>query len=127
MSVNVIVCGADVNSDEYEAALKLKTIIKNSLPATVNGEIVLYASATLYGQAVKDVDLLMVGKLDNYNTTLEFLDENKELRSALVNVRDFCTTIKMPINKRRFMMGNALVVDLIKDMEKVLSAIFESE
>ena len=27
MSVNVIVCGADVNSDEYEAALKLKTII----------------------------------------------------------------------------------------------------
>jgi DNA (cytosine-5)-methyltransferase 1 len=35
--------------------------------------------------------------------------------------------IEMPINKRRFMMGNALVVNLIKDMEKTLSEIFEKE
>lgn len=35
--------------------------------------------------------------------------------------------IEMPINKRRFMMGNALVVDLVKDMEKTLSDIFEKE
>lgn len=35
--------------------------------------------------------------------------------------------VEMPINKRRFMMGNALVVDLIKDMEKTLDKIFEEE
>ncbi|MCR5481704.1 MAG: DNA (cytosine-5-)-methyltransferase [Clostridia bacterium] len=35
--------------------------------------------------------------------------------------------IEMPINKRRFMMGNALVVNLIKDMEKTLDKIFEYE
>lgn len=35
--------------------------------------------------------------------------------------------IEMPINKRRFMMGNALVVDVIRDMEKTLSDIFEKE
>ena len=35
--------------------------------------------------------------------------------------------IEMPINKRRFMMGNALVVDLVKDMEKTLSKIFDGE
>lgn len=35
--------------------------------------------------------------------------------------------IEMPLNKRRFMMGNALVVDLIKDMEKTLDTIFENE
>ena len=35
--------------------------------------------------------------------------------------------IEMPINKRRFMMGNALVVDLIREMEKTLSDIFEKE
>lgn len=35
--------------------------------------------------------------------------------------------IEMPVKKRRFMMGNALVVDLIKDMEKTLSDIFDSE
>jgi DNA (cytosine-5)-methyltransferase 1 len=33
----------------------------------------------------------------------------------------------MPTNKRRFMMGNALVVDLIKDMERTLSEIIEKE
>lgn len=35
--------------------------------------------------------------------------------------------IEMPVNKRRFMMGNALVVNLIVDMEKTLSLIFDSE
>lgn len=33
----------------------------------------------------------------------------------------------MPINKRRFMMGNALVVDLIRQMEPELSNIFDNE
>lgn len=36
-------------------------------------------------------------------------------------------TVEMPLNKRRFMMGNALVVDLIKQMEGYLVNIVESE
>lgn len=35
--------------------------------------------------------------------------------------------IEMPLNKRRFMMGNALVVNLINDMEKTLCKIFDAE
>ena len=35
--------------------------------------------------------------------------------------------VEMPTNKCRFMMGNALVVDLIKDMEKTLDTIIENE
>lgn len=35
--------------------------------------------------------------------------------------------IEMPLKKRRFMMGNALVVDLIKQMEGQLSDIFDNE
>lgn len=35
--------------------------------------------------------------------------------------------VEMPTNKRRFMMGNALVVNLIKDMEKTLDEILEKE
>lgn len=35
--------------------------------------------------------------------------------------------VEMPINKRRFMMGNALVVNLVKRMEQQLSKIFEEE
>ncbi len=35
--------------------------------------------------------------------------------------------VEMPINKRRFMMGNALVVNLVNQMEKQLSEIFDEE
>lgn len=35
--------------------------------------------------------------------------------------------IDMPVNKRRFMMGNALVVNLVNQMEKQLSEIFDAE
>ena len=35
--------------------------------------------------------------------------------------------IEMPIHKRRFMMGNALVVNLVNQMERHLSEIFEAE
>ena len=35
--------------------------------------------------------------------------------------------VAMPVNKRKFMMGNALVVNLIKQMEPVLADIVENE
>ena len=35
--------------------------------------------------------------------------------------------VEMPLRKRRFMMGNALVVNLIADMEKTLNIIFDNE
>ena len=35
--------------------------------------------------------------------------------------------VEMPLNKRRFMMGNALVVNLVKQMEGHLSEIFDAE
>ncbi|WP_029066895.1 DNA (cytosine-5-)-methyltransferase [Lachnobacterium bovis] len=35
--------------------------------------------------------------------------------------------VEMPLNKRRFMMGNALVVNLISQMEPQLSEIFDAE
>lgn len=44
-------------------------------------------------------------------------------KDCLVNGEE----VKMPDNKRRFMMGNALVVDLIKQMEETLSNIIENE
>ena len=35
--------------------------------------------------------------------------------------------VEMPINKRRFMMGNALVVNLVEKMEQQISDIFDNE
>ena len=95
MSVNVMVYGADQNSDEYIAALKLKQIIQDSLPGSAIGEIVLFASATLMGQAVKDVDLLMIGEVQNYSVNAEFYTEAEGLVKDKVAVSSFCTTIEI--------------------------------
>lgn len=90
MSVNVIVYGAEQTSDEYVAALKLKQIIQDSLPNSAIGEIVLFASATLVGQAVKDVDLLMIGEVQNYSVNAEFQTEAEGFVKDRVAISSFC-------------------------------------
>lgn len=104
MGVVITVCGAEKESDEYQAALKLKSIIQNSLPNNVIGEIVLVASATLYGQDVKDIDLMMLGKLQNYKPNISFKVNDKDkngnivsmhTEKANVDIMNFCTTIEV--------------------------------
>lgn len=95
MSVSVMIYGAEQTSDEYLAALKLKDIIQRSLSGAVIGEIVLFASATMMGQAVKDVDLLMIGQLQNYEINAEFYTEENGLVKEKVAISSFCTTIEV--------------------------------
>ena len=95
MSVVVSVCGANKQSDEYQAALKLEAIIHNSLPSSVAGEIVLFANATLMGQTVKDVDLMMIGQLQNYSLSAEFNYKSEGMINENVKMKSFCTTIEI--------------------------------
>ena len=95
MSVNVIVYGADRTSDEYAAALKLKQIIQDTLPDSAIGEIVLFASATLMGQAVKDIDLLMIGQVQNYSVDAEFYTDTRGQVRDKVAISSFCTAIEV--------------------------------
>lgn len=95
MSASIMVYGADQSSDEYIAALKLKEIIQSSLTDSAIGEIVLFASATLMGQAVKDVDLLMIGQLQNYSVDAEFYSDSGDFVNDKVMISSFCTTIEV--------------------------------
>lgn len=95
MAIKVSVFGAEKESDEYAAALKLKNIIHNSTPESAIGEIVLFASATLYGQAVKDVDLMMLGSIQNYNLNSEFSDKDGNRIQDKVFIQNFCTVIEV--------------------------------
>lgn len=58
-------------------------------------------------------------------------DETERIQGFPTEHTKYCfvdgEVVEMPLNKRRFMMGNALVVNLIKDMEKTLSNIFDKE
>ena len=102
MSVKITVCGAEKDSDEYHASQKLKTIIQHGMPSEVTGEIVIYSSATLIGQAVKDVDIVLLGKLHNYYEYLSFQDMSTAdkhgltpLRKDKVEINSFCTVIEV--------------------------------
>ena len=100
MGIKVSIYGADKDSDEYNAALKMKSIIQNSVPDSVIGEIILFVSATLFGQAVKDIDLMMMGNLNNYSVNAEFNASEKDgvLQNTVndkVDVRSFCTVIEV--------------------------------
>lgn len=57
--------------------------------------------------------------------------ETERIQGFPTNHTKYCKVkdkiIEMPANKRRFMMGNALVVNLVNQMEKQLSKIFDME
>ena len=55
----------------------------------------LFASATLYGQAVKDVDLMMLGSIRNYNLNSEFSDKDGNRVQDKVFIQNFCTVIEV--------------------------------
>lgn len=95
MGVTITVIGANEDSDEYLAAVRLKKIIQIDLPKDAIGEILLFASATLMGQEVKDIDLLMVGVLQNYTANLAFYENESEYIKADVDICSFCTTIEI--------------------------------
>lgn len=59
-------------------------------------------------------------------------EETERIQGFPTNHTKLCllkdgTVVEMPLNKRRFMMGNALVVNLISQMEPVLDKIFKCE
>ena len=58
-------------------------------------------------------------------------EETERIQGFPTGHTKFCQvgdkTVEMPLNKRRFMMGNALVVDLIKQMEPELNVIITNE
>ena len=95
MSVTINVIGSKPESDEYLGAVKLKELLENDLPRNVIGEIVLHANATLMGQTVKDIDILMFGTLQNYSAIVDFTDNNNRISRDSVVFDSFCTAIEI--------------------------------
>ena len=95
MSVLIRIIGADQQSDEYLCAVRLKHMFEYDLPAGVTGEILLHSNATLLGQTVKDIDILMIGTLHNYTPTLYFTDSNNVPTRDRVTISSFCTAIEI--------------------------------
>ena len=79
MSVNIILkTGGDTSSREYRDALKLKNIFEKSLSSNIYGDILIYSSAILFGQKIKDIDIICCGKFKNLNLNIKCRVENTD-------------------------------------------------
>lgn len=96
MPVNIEILN-DITTDsrEYEAAICLKTIFENeSILANSDGNICIGHGLTLYGQKIKDVDLLVFGELKG--CVLEnFYTNDPNYRKKNLRVINFCTVIEL--------------------------------
>ena len=115
MSINVRVVGNNVQSDEIVAAYKLKSIIEKTAPKASMGEIVLIANATLLGQEIKDIDLIMIGSIQNCEYMLE-TPVNDGWEKSLVAIDTFCTVVEIKGHTldTRFLFSNQ---DLINQVD----------
>ena len=95
MSVVVSVIGSKPESDEYLGALQLKKVLETGLPSNAIGEIILHANATLVGQTVKDIDILMLGTLQNCSAVVDFTDSDGNRLKDRVSFSSFCTAIEI--------------------------------
>ncbi|WP_417888114.1 AAA family ATPase [Zunongwangia sp.] len=87
------------NTNEFEDALALKEIFESEFRNnSINGEILIISNATLFGQEVKDVDLIAIGSFENYRIDIrskakvsipDGLRETRELEKEDYNLKTF--------------------------------------
>ncbi len=100
MSVIIKVIGAKPESEEYQAALKIKSVLQNEFDEKDIGEVILHANANIIGQSIKDVDLMMMGWLKNYSVNLDFTNVAGKVDHGNVEIQSFCTAIEVKSHSR---------------------------
>ncbi len=104
MPINIKLKG-QADTDEYKAGLQLKKIFESSIPTeldgkTIEGDISIVTNVTLFGQEVKDVDIVVFGELgQGYKRRLKFRPKNEEdYITKNVFFSNFCFTIELKIH-----------------------------
>lgn len=106
MSIEVIIKG-NSETPEYKDALELKKIFERDVPDKHNGKILIISNATLFGQAVKDIDIIIIGsfefknnyKLSNIKTKFRYKENDNYYSTDVFEKKDvyisnFCFVIE---------------------------------
>lgn len=101
MLINIKIKG-QADTDEYKVGLQLKKMFETSIPDELDGKVIegnisIVTNVTLFGQEVKDVDIVVFGKLgQGYKRKLKFRPRNEE-NYIIKNVffSNFCFTIEL--------------------------------
>ena len=96
MSINIKIKGQS-DTDEYKAGQELKAIFEKSLPQEIEGDITIVSNVTLFGQEVKDVDLVVFGKVgQGFKRKLKFRPrDQEEYINKNVYFSNFCFAIEL--------------------------------
>jgi len=99
MAITIKVKG-NKDTNEYQDALDFKSLLEKSIDTkNLKGEILIVSNATLFGQETKDVDLVVLGSIENYYCKIKTKSKasNKELLDLelrKVYVDNFCFVIE---------------------------------
>ena len=119
-------------TNEYQDALQLKQMFESSLDLnSTDGEILIIANATLFGQETKDVDLIVMGNFKKYSCRIrtKAINKNKEeleLKERTVFVNNFCYTIETKRHRAEDIRIEGLNI-LVKYNNKFSDATTQSE
>jgi hypothetical protein len=96
MSINVKIKGQS-DTDEYKAGEELKVLFEKSVPQEIEGEITIVSNVTLFGQEVKDIDLVVFGKIgQGFKRKLKFRPKDQEeYITKNVYFSNFCFAIEL--------------------------------
>lgn len=116
MSVEIILKG-NIGNIEYQDALDLKKIFEDYFRENVKsatGKILIYNSATLFGQEVKDIDLVVIGSLQKFPLNIKFKtdkDQTFKKRSIFINSFCFCIETKRQTSRDVYREGLNILVN----------------
>ncbi len=100
---------------EYLAGLQLKELFENQIPDTVEVSLVIATNVTLFGQEVKDIDIIVIGRFSRgFSKRLRFSPKDQEdVLERSVYFNNFCSVIELKNHQKEDIcfgnLGNLLV------------------
>jgi len=116
MSVTIRLKG-NMETSEYQDALILKQLFEEEFSRIeTDGKILIVSNATLFGQEVKDIDLIVISNFKKYSCKVKSKaltrkgkdEEELELKERLVFVNNFCFIIETKKHRAEDIQLNGL-------------------
>lgn len=104
VSITILNETIDHSIPECSAALELKELLSQAMPAKATGNIYIGYGLTLCGQEVRDIDIAIFGELKDCYLP-EFYTNNPQYPKKGLVVKDFCVVLELkeaPIGKVNF-------------------------
>lgn len=118
MSVEIIIKG-NTETNEHQDALVLKRIFESQLTPNITGKILIISSVTIFGQEVKDIDLVVIGSLNNLKLDLKTkTKEDLQNKKREVSINNFCFCIETKRHKSSDILLDGLNLTVLYNGKK---------